>query len=145
MVVNRSAQARRHPRLRWTDQRELIWDALLAVGPHCTVDDLTTYFSATGIRISRSTVYRSLQALTKAGSIYASALGTGRTHFEIAGTSHEHAICLLCHEITHIDESTVAPFLNGVHEASGLTPIRSEIVLWGVCRGCSSSRRHPPR
>ncbi len=29
---------------------------------------------------------------------YASALGTVRTHFEIAGTSHEHVIRLLCHD-----------------------------------------------
>ncbi len=72
------------PGMRRTAQRQMVYDAIVRLGGHCTADEITLDLHRTKPGFPRSTVYRALDALTASGSVYAAHLGDGPTHYELA-------------------------------------------------------------
>src|SRR5207248_1592052 len=65
--------------MRRTAQRSMVYEAIVRLGGHCTADQITEELRRTKPTFPRSTVYRGLEALTAAGSLYAAHLGEGAT------------------------------------------------------------------
>src|SRR5260370_22613349 len=80
------------PGMRRTAQRTMVYNAIVRLGGHCTADAITAELHTTQPRFPRSTVYRSLEALTASGSVYAAHLGAGPTHYALATGDHHHAL-----------------------------------------------------
>src|SRR5207247_3893348 len=68
------------PGMRRTAQREMVYNAIVRLGGHCTAEQITEELHHTKPGFPRSTVYRALEALTASGSVYAAHLGEGPTH-----------------------------------------------------------------
>ena len=79
--------------MRRTAQREMVYNAIVRLGGHCTAEQITEELHQTKPGFPRSTVYRALEALTASGSVYAAHLGEGPTHYELASGDHHHAVC----------------------------------------------------
>jgi Fe2+ or Zn2+ uptake regulation protein len=125
------------PGMRRTTQRTMVHNAIVRLGGHCTADEITAELHTTQPRFPRSTVYRSLEALTASGSVYAAHLGDGPTHYELATGDHHHAVCQLCGGVLHIEEELVDALethLEGTHK---FKPLRTEVLVVGVCETCS--------
>src|SRR5256885_15851640 len=93
--------------MRRTAQRAMVHEAVVALGGHCTADQITEELRRTKPTFPRSTVYRGLEALTAAGSLYAAHLGEGATHYELASGDHHHAVCKICGGGRYIQEDLV--------------------------------------
>src|SRR5438309_9742832 len=104
--------------MRRTAQRSMVYEAVVRLGGHCTADQITEELRRTKPTFPRSTVYRGLETLTAAGTLYAAHPGEGATHYELASGDHHHAVCKVCGGILHIEEELVtslASHLPGAH------------------------------
>src|SRR5205814_16609 len=122
---------------RRTAQRAMVHEAVVALGGHCTADQITEELRRTKPTFPRSTVYRALDALTAAGSLYAAHLGEGATHYELASGEHHHAVCRICGGVLHIEEDVVTNLENHLASAHRFTPARTQVLVVGVCESCS--------
>jgi len=134
------------PGMRRTAQREMVYQTIVRLGGHCTAEEITEDLHKTRPGFPRSTVYRALEALTASGSVYAAHLGEGPTHYELASGDHHHAVCQVCGGVMHIQEELVAELENHLEEGHGFRPVRTEVLVVGVCDDCARNPTpHTPR
>jgi len=128
------------PGMRHTRQRQQVWDAVRRLGGHCTADEITADLQRSQPGFSRSTVYRALEALSTSGALHAVRLGDGPIHYEIASESHQHAICQVCGGVMHIEAGLVAELERHLEERHRFRPLRTEVLVVGVCDACAHDR-----
>jgi Fe2+ or Zn2+ uptake regulation protein len=132
--------------MRQTRQRQQVWDAIQRLGGHCTADEITAELQRDRPGFSRSTVYRALEALSTSGALHGVRLGEGPVHYEVAGEEHQHAICQVCQGILHIEHGLVTDLERHLEERHRFKPLRTEVVVVGVCDACARDRpRRPTR
>ena len=123
--------------MRHTAQRKMVYDAIVRLGGHCTAEQISAELHRTKPGFPRSTVYRALDALTASGSVYAAHLGEGPTHYELASGDHHHAVCQVCGGVMHIEEELVSELENHLAQGHLFKPVRTEVLVVGVCDECS--------
>ncbi|TDD17067.1 Fur family transcriptional regulator [Nonomuraea diastatica] len=109
-------------------------------------DHLGVEAIASGVRervghISLQAVYEALHALTAAGLVRriepagSAALFEGRV-----GDNHHHVVCRSCGAVADVDCAVGhAPCLVASDD-HGFTIDEAEVIYWGLCPGCSTSR-----
>ena len=147
-----SIAARHHPHLmlapgmRRTAQREMVYNTIVRLAGHCTAEEITVELHKDRPGFPRSTVYRALEALTASGSVYAAHLGDGPTHYELASGDHHHAVCQVCGGVMHIQEELVHELEAHLEQGHRFKPVRTEVLVVGVCDDCSRNPvPHPSR
>jgi len=130
--------------MRRTAQRTMVYNAIVQLGGHCTADEIARELHKTRPGFPRSTVYRALEALAASGSVYAAHLGEGPTHYELASGDHHHAVCQVCGGVLHIKEELVTALEAHLQEGHRFRPVRTEVLVVGVCDDCSRSPARPP-
>ena len=120
----------------------MVYEAIVRLGGHCTAGQITEELRRTKPTFPRSTVYRGLEALTAAGSLYAAHLGEGATHYELASGDHHHAVCKICGGVLHIEEDLVTSLEKHLEGAHRFKPSRTEVLVVGVCESCSLEPGH---
>lgn len=139
MTAPTTPQAPLAPGMRHTRQRQLVWEAARQLGGHCTADQIAARLQASHPGFPRSTVYRALDALAASGALHAVRLGDGPVHYEVATEDHQHAICQVCQGVMHIEQGLVDELVRHLQESHSFTPLRTEVLVVGVCDGCSRS------
>jgi len=133
------------PGMRRTAQREQVYRAIVSLGGHCTAEEITDELHRTKPGFPRSTVYRALEALSTSGALHAVRLGDGPIHYEVAVEDHQHAICQVCQGIMHIEHGLVAELERHLEERHRFHPVRTDVLVVGVCDKCAHVRgRRPP-
>ena len=126
-----------------TAQRLLVLQAL-GGGGHVSADEILAHARERYPAIDPSTVYRTLDALVRAGIARRTDLGAGRLHFELSRSHrHHHAVCQRCGAVAHLHDDSLRSLSQALHEETGfaLSPDR-EITVPGLCPDCQ--RAHPP-
>jgi Fur family ferric uptake transcriptional regulator len=133
--------------MRRTRQRALVWETVRSAGPHVTADEIALEIRKRQPRFPRSTVYRALEALTTAGDVRTLRLGTGPVLYECATLGeHQHAVCQSCQAILHLEPELVRELEEHLEEMHRFQPMRTDVVVVGLCDGCArSGRRSKPR
>ncbi len=131
------------PGMRRTAQRTMVYNAIVALGGPSTAEQITAELRKTRPGFSRSTVYRALEALTASGSVYAAHLGEGATHYELASGDHHHAVCQVCGGVMHIEEELVGELEAHLERGHRFRPVRTEVLVVGVCDECSRNPGRP--
>lgn len=119
----------------------MVWEAVGRLGGHCTADQIAAEVQRERPGFARSTVYRALDALTSSGALHAVRLGQGPVHYEVAGEAHHHAICESCQGILHIEEELVAALEEHLEGRHHFHPVRTEVVVVGLCARCARGAR----
>jgi Fur family transcriptional regulator, ferric uptake regulator len=145
MAGSQSDTAPLRPGMRQTRQRQQVWEAIRQLGGHCTADEITAELQRSRPGFSRSTVYRALEALSASGALHGVRLGEGPVHYEVAGEEHQHAICQVCQGILHIEQSLVTELESHLEEHHRFKPLRTDVVVVGICDTCLRARSKPPR
>lgn len=131
------------PGMRRTAQRTMVYNAIVRLGGHCTAEEIATELHKAKPGFPRSTVYRALEALTASGSVYAAHLGDGPTHYELASGDHHHAVCQVCGGVLHIQEELVTELEAHLEQGHRFRPVRTEVLVVGVCDDCSRNPGRP--
>ncbi len=89
--------------------------------------------------VDQVTVYRVVEAFSKAGLIRQSDLGEGRV-YEYAVHEHHHLICTQCRKVADIGCSDFPRIArNALKQTRGFAEVKSHsLELFGLCRPCAA-------
>ena len=82
--------------LRYTDQRQAIWDEIRNSNEHRDAEDIYLKLKEGNVKVSRATVYRTIDVLVKNRLVRKMDVGEGRSLYEprLDDEHHDHMICL---------------------------------------------------
>ena len=82
--------------LRYTDQRQAIWDEIRNSNEHRDAEDIYLKLKEKNVKVSRATVYRTIDVLVKNRLVRKMDVGDGRSLYEprLDDEHHDHMICL---------------------------------------------------
>ena len=82
--------------LRYTDQRQAIWDEIRNNNEHRDAEDIYNKLKERNVKVSRATVYRTIDVLVKNKLVRKMDVGEGRSLYEprLDDEHHDHMICL---------------------------------------------------
>ncbi len=127
-----------------SSKRDLIVNVFLRQEGHLSADDLVEVIKREDQRISRATVYRTLQWMVEAGIARKVDFGEGRFRFEHSyrHPRHFHLICKTCNRSYEFLSSDIEALVEEVAAARGFTARQSVVQIYGTCEACRTGR--PP-
>jgi Fur family ferric uptake transcriptional regulator len=125
-----------------SSKREQIVNVFLRQEGHLSADDLVDLIRREDQRISRATVYRTLQWMVDAGIARKVDFGEGRFRFEHSYRQprHFHLICKTCHRSFEFLSSDIEALVEEVATARSFTPAQSVVQIYGTCEECRTGR-----
>src|ERR687898_2936190 len=127
-----------------SSKRDLIVNVFLRQEGHLSADDLVDLIRREDHRISRATVYRTLQWMVDAGIARKVDFGEGRFRFEHSyrHPRHFHLICKTCNRSFEFLSSDIESLIEEVATARGFATRQSVLQIHGTCDACRTGR--PP-
>jgi Fur family ferric uptake transcriptional regulator len=125
-----------------SSKREQIVNVFLRQEGHLSADDLVDLIRHDDHRISRATVYRTLQWMVDAGIARKVDFGEGRFRFEHSYRQprHFHLICKTCHRSFEFLSSDIESLVEEVAAARSFTASQSVVQIYGTCEECRTGR-----
>lgn len=130
---------------RLTRERETIVDEVFASHEHFDTDQLVNRLSGRsgGKRVSRATVYRTLDDMVLAGLLRKVARSHDREVYEhdYGYPQHDHMICSKCGTLIEFENAPLSRLLEGVTTEHDFRMTGHRLEVYGLCAECS----RPPR
>src|ERR687892_1780256 len=123
-------------------KRDLIVNIFLRQEGHLTADDLFDLIRREDQKISRATVYRTLQWMLDAGIARKVDFGEGRFRFEHSyrHPRHFHLICKTCNQSFEFLSSDIEALIEEVAAARKFAGKQSVVQIYGTCEACQTGR-----
>jgi Fur family ferric uptake transcriptional regulator len=114
---------------------------------HLSADDLVDLIRKDDHRISRATVYRTLQWMEEAGIARKVDFGEGRFRFEPSyrHPRHFHLICKTCNQSFEFLSSDIEALMEEVAGARNFAAKHSVVQIYGTCDDCQKGRPVAPK
>lgn len=125
-----------------SSKRDLIVNVFLRQEGHLSADDLVDLIRREDQKISRATVYRTLQWMVEAGIARKVDFGEGRFRFEHSyrHPRHFHLICKSCNRSSEFLSSDIEQLLEEVAAARSFSARQSVVQIYGTCEVCRTGR-----
>jgi len=126
--------------LRYTHQRQAIWDELSASDEHRDAEEIYLALYNSGLKVSRATVYRTIDVLVNNNLVRKLDLGDGRARYEnkMDTAHHDHLICVQCGKIEEFMDNVIENRQEVIVENFGYRLIRHIHQLFVICDECGS-------
>jgi len=130
----------RPPGGRRSSKRELIVDVFLKQEGHLSADDLVDLIRTENHKISRATVYRTLQWMVEARIARRVDFGEGKFRFEHSyrHPRHFHLICKTCHHSYEFISSDIEGLIEEVATVRRFLARQSVVQIYGTCEECQT-------
>jgi len=124
--------------LKLTAERQALFEELFARHEHLEADELLVRLRAKHKKISRATIYRTLELLVDSGIVGRVRIGETGYRYERmrAGDHHDHLICNECGRVIEFREPRIESLQDEVYERYGFLPLSHSHQLRGVCKQC---------
>jgi Fur family ferric uptake transcriptional regulator len=124
--------------LKLTAERQAVFDELFARHEHFEADELLMRLRARHKKISRATIYRTLELLVDSGIVGRVRIGESGYRYERlrAGEHHDHLICNECGRVIEFFEPRIEQLQDEVCERYGFLPLTHSHQMRGICRQC---------
>ena len=128
-----------------SSKRDLIVNVFLRQEGHFSADDLVDRIRLEDQKISRATVYRTLQWMVDAGIARKVDFGEGRFRFEHSyrHPRHFHLICKSCNRSSEFLSSDIEAFIEEIAVARSFSARQSVVQIYGTCEECRTGRQVP--
>src|SRR5689334_20550966 len=125
-----------------SNKRDLIVNVFLRQEGHLSADDLVDLIRKEDQRISRATIYRTLQWMVDAGIARKVDFGEGRFRFEHSyrHPRHFHLICKECSRSSEFLSSDIEALVEEVAAARNFSARQSVVQIYGTCEQCRTGR-----
>jgi Fur family ferric uptake transcriptional regulator len=125
-----------------SSKRDFIVDVFRRQEGHLSADDLVDLIRKEDHRISRATVYRTLQWMADAGIARKVDFGEGRFRFEHSyrHPRHFHLICKTCNQSSEFLSSDIEAFMEEVASARHFATNHSVVQIYGTCEDCQAGQ-----
>ena len=121
---------------RRTPERFAVLDALYDTADHIDADTLFLRLKSDGVRVSRATVYNTLDLLIESDLAAKHQWGQSQARYERAWAywQHDHLICLDCGEILEFCDPRLQEIQESVADVYGFEVARHALTVYGHCR-----------
>ena len=128
--------------LKLTPERRAILHEFYKIHDHIEADELLFHFRrASDVRVSRATIYRTLDLLVQAGLARRIRLGKDHAYYEhiLGREAHEHMICLGCDRVIEWLDPKLTELVFKNCEDQSFAPARHSLQVFGYCEDCVES------
>ncbi len=131
--------------LKLTTERSALVREIFSIHYHFEADELLFKMKQKGLKISRATVYRTLELLVKSGMVRRVHLGEEHYHYEhVTGNSHhDHLICTTCGGVIEFHDELLEQRQRDICEKKKFTPTFHNLQILGVCDSCTRKGERP--
>ena len=129
--------------LRTTRERFELLDQIMQTNGHFDADELYGIVTRKNLKISRATVYNTLELLVNCGLISRYRFGENHARFEKAfgRPRHDHLICLECGDIIEFVSDRLEKIQRAVCEENKFTQRSSTLQIFGTCAKCAAKKK----
>lgn len=127
---------------RVTRQRTSILAVIAENNTHLTGEEILQRVRKRYPYLNKSTVYRSLDWLTRLGLVNQTDCGRGAVEYELhSHPHHHHAVCRDCGRIEAVDHALFIPLEKVMQARYGFQADLDHFAIFGLCRRCRSKTR----
>ncbi|MBV8517290.1 MAG: transcriptional repressor [Acidobacteria bacterium] len=143
--VDRFQQFLQQQGLKLTSERTALVREIFSTHYHFEADELLFKMKEKSVKISRATVYRTLELLVKSGMVRRVHLGEDHYHYEhVSGNSHhDHLICTTCGGVIEFHDEEIERLQRAICEKKKFTPTFHNLQILGVCESCTRRGETP--
>ena len=131
---------------RRSGKRDFIVNVFLGQEGHLGADELVDLIRRQDARISRATIYRTIQWMVDAGIARRVDFGEGKFRFEHSyrHPRHFHLICKSCNQSFEFLSSDIEALIEDVAAARRFEPRQSVLQIYGTCEACRTGQASQP-
>lgn len=128
----------REENLRYTSQRQAIWDEISGSDEHRTAEEIYIALHNRKLSVSRATVYRTVEVLVKNKLARKLDVGEGMSRYEhrLSEDHHDHLICTKCGVIIEFSNKKIEKLQKMVAREFNFILKRHHHQLFGICSNC---------
>ena len=125
-------------KLKTTRERTALFDEIFATHRHFDADDLVARMRLKGKKISRATVYRTLELLHECGLVGRVRLNEEKYRYERLrkGEHHDHLVCTGCGRVIEFVDPRIEQLQDAVCRQHKFTATSHSHQIWGLCAPC---------
>jgi Fur family transcriptional regulator, ferric uptake regulator len=131
--------------LKITSERTALVAEIFAIHYHFDADELLFKLKEKNIKISRATIYRTLELLVKAGLVRRVHLGEDHYHYEriTRDTHHDHLVCTTCGAVIEFSDPELQARQREICEKKRFVPTSHNLQILGICDKCQRKGSQP--
>jgi Fur family ferric uptake transcriptional regulator len=124
--------------LRLTGERLALFEEIYRQHGHLDADALLAAVRERGHRVSRATVYRTLDLLVRSGLVRKQRVGARGQLFEHMhpGQQHDHLVCSCCGRVVEFVSPGITALQGEICRAHGFSPAHHQLQILGLCNAC---------
>ena len=126
--------------LKTTRERVMILEEVMKRNDHFDADQFAADLNVSGVKVSRATVYRTLDILNDMGIVHKSTLGHKHQHYEnmVNRSHHDHLVCLDCDKVVEFMDPRIEELQEEVCRKNGFIIKDHSLQLFGICEECTA-------
>ena len=128
-----------------TSERAALVREIFSTHYHFEADELLFKMKGKNVKISRATIYRTLELLVKSGMVRRVHLGEDHYHYEhVRGDSHhDHLVCTACGSVIEFNDPELEQRQLDICARKKFTPTFHNLQILGVCDSCHRKGEQP--
>lgn len=128
--------------LKLTRQREAVIDEIFEGRGHFEAEEIVQRLRQRKLRVSRATVYRTLELLKECQLVERLDFGTAHAYYEHThvGEHHDHLICDQCGSITEFHNERLEAIQAEICKKHGFEESHHSLRIFGRCKKCRGGR-----
>lgn len=127
-------------KLRKTPERFAILEQIYSLDDHFDVETLYELMLTSGYRVSRATVYNTVDLLVECRLIIRHQFNLNVSHYEKAFNekNHYHLICICCNHVQEVEDEEVNHVIKG-KQHPGFNMTNYNLYIYGKCHECMAA------
>jgi len=126
--------------MRKTTERYAILKRILEINGHFTIEELQQIIDNDGFRVSRSTVYNTVELLMDAKMLRRHVFEGMQAQYERITLPHTHLICTTCGKVKEVRDTNFAAFMNA-RRFNAFNTDHYSLYVYGTCSTCARKLR----
>jgi len=124
--------------LKVTQERLALLDEIFSTNEHLDADDLLARMRAKKKKVSRATIYRTLDLLVQCGLVRKSRLGQEHYFYEKVqpGRRHDHMVCTHCGKVIEFWDPVLDERQRQICQEHHFRPSFYSLQIQGLCEAC---------
>lgn len=143
-IFRRYLKEKKH---RQTPERFMVLEEIYRADGHFDADDMYFRMKNIGYRVSRATVYNTLDLLLECGLVQRHQFGKNQSIYERAYTyrQHDHIICNECGKVIEFCDPRVQEIKDMLEKIHNFTIKEHSLQFYGVCNDPDNCDKKPDR
>lgn len=136
----------RKKKYRATQERSRVLDRIAELDRHFSADELYMIMNGDGERVSRATIYSTLDLLTQCRILTKHRFQGESAHFELAARmpNHDHLICTECGRVVEFRNEDIDIISSNVAQSLNFTSVSHSLQIFAVCHNPTTCEHNKP-